>query len=67
MCVAKLYDVSPEMVEDQGFLDVMRDLICDSNPSVVANAVAALTEIADNSGHEVFQVCFSTILRYLTI
>eukprot|EP00698_Gefionella_okellyi_P003571 TRINITY_DN13360_c0_g1_i1.p1 TRINITY_DN13360_c0_g1~~TRINITY_DN13360_c0_g1_i1.p1 ORF type:complete len:942 (-),score=270.68 TRINITY_DN13360_c0_g1_i1:49-2697(-) len=46
ICIAKLYDVDPEMVEDQGFLDELRDLLADSNPMVVANAVAALTEIA---------------------
>ena len=45
MCVAKLFDISPSMVRDQGFLDQLRELICDANPMVVANAVAALSEI----------------------
>lgn len=84
VCVAKLYDISPSMVEDQvlyiavtekslklvflcnpfltslhvlfypqGFLDQLKDLLSDSNPMVVANAVAALSEIneASVSGH----------------
>jgi AP-1 complex subunit beta-1 len=65
ICCAKLYDINPEMVEDQGFLDVLRDLICDSNPTVVANAVAALSEIAENSGHDVFQVTTSVLQKLL--
>jgi AP-1 complex subunit beta-1 len=42
VCVAKLYDIAPELVEDRGFVDTLRDLIGDANPTVVANAVAAL-------------------------
>jgi vesicle coat complex subunit len=34
VCVAKLYDINPELVEEQGFLDLLRDLISDSNPTV---------------------------------
>lgn len=49
VCVAKLYDISPSMVEDQGFLDQLKDLLSDSNPMVVANAVAALSEINEAS------------------
>ncbi|KAL0597147.1 AP-2 complex subunit beta [Plecturocebus cupreus] len=32
VCVAKLHDINAQMVEDQGFLDSLRDLIADSNP-----------------------------------
>uniref|UniRef100_A0A8C0KJ63 Adaptor related protein complex 2 subunit beta 1 n=1 Tax=Canis lupus dingo TaxID=286419 RepID=A0A8C0KJ63_CANLU len=48
VCVAKLHDINAQMVEDQGFLDSLRDLIADSNPMVVANAVAALSEISES-------------------
>ena len=41
ICVAKMFDINADMVVDQGFLDALRDLISDSNPTVVANAVAA--------------------------
>lgn len=37
------------LVEDQGFLDQLKDLLSDSNPMVVANAVAALSEINESS------------------
>jgi len=56
VCVAKLYDISPELVEERGFLDTLRELISDANPTVVANAVAALSEIAESSGNDVLKV-----------
>jgi AP-1 complex subunit beta-1 len=65
VCVAKLYDISPDLVENQGFIDVLRDLICDSNPTVVANAVAALSEIQESSGKNVFQVNANVLQKLL--
>ncbi len=56
VCVAKLYDISPELVEDRGFLDTLRELISDANPTVVANAIASLSEIMENSGKDVMMV-----------
>ena len=38
VCVAKLHDINAQMVEDQGFLDSLRDLIADSNPMVIVSA-----------------------------
>lgn len=34
VCVAKLYDINAHLVEDQGFLDQLKDLLSDSNPMV---------------------------------
>uniref|UniRef100_A0A2K5E9W2 AP complex subunit beta n=1 Tax=Aotus nancymaae TaxID=37293 RepID=A0A2K5E9W2_AOTNA len=48
VCVAKLHDINAQMVEDQGFLDSLRDFIADSNPMVVANAIVALSEISES-------------------
>ncbi|KAJ3879293.1 adaptin N terminal region-domain-containing protein [Lentinula edodes] len=45
LCVAKLYDLKPELVIDNGFLEQLHEMIADSNPMVVANTVAALTDI----------------------
>lgn len=39
VCVAKLYDINAELVEDQGFLQILRDLICDPNPTVRVSAL----------------------------
>lgn len=47
ICVAKLFDLNPEMCIEFGFLDEVKKLITDSNPMVVANALNALFEIRD--------------------
>ncbi|KAG2522584.1 hypothetical protein BBO99_00004192 [Phytophthora kernoviae] len=66
ICVSKLYDINPDMVEEQGFLDMLRDLISDSNPTVVANAIAALSEISENSGGAMaFKITKSVLQKLL--
>ena len=34
LCVAKLYDLKPEFVIDNGFLEQLQEMISDSNPMV---------------------------------
>eukprot|EP00614_Pseudopedinella_elastica_P013838 CAMPEP_0172585616 /NCGR_PEP_ID=MMETSP1068-20121228/5030_1 /TAXON_ID=35684 /ORGANISM="Pseudopedinella elastica, Strain CCMP716" /LENGTH=919 /DNA_ID=CAMNT_0013380151 /DNA_START=21 /DNA_END=2780 /DNA_ORIENTATION=+ len=65
ICVAKLYDTSPGTVEERGFLDMLRDLVADSNPTVVANAIAALHEIQDLSGKDVTMMTTSVLQKLL--
>jgi AP-1 complex subunit beta-1 len=65
VCVAKLYDISPDLVEDRGFVDILRDLISDANPTVVANAVSALSEISENSGKDVMMVTANVLQKLL--
>ena len=66
ICVAKMFDINADMVVDQGFLDALRDLISDSNPTVVANAVAAMSEIADISGdRKIFKITTSILQKLL--
>ncbi|XP_042490783.1 beta-adaptin-like protein C [Macadamia integrifolia] len=66
ICVAKLYDINAELVEDRGFLDTLKDLISDNNPMVVANAVAALAEIQENSSRPIFEITSPTLTKLLT-
>ncbi|XVE64810.1 hypothetical protein DITRI_Ditri07aG0131800 [Diplodiscus trichospermus] len=66
ICVAKLYDINAELVEDRGFLESLKDLISDNNPMVVANAVAALAEIQENSSRPVFEITSHTLSKLLT-
>eukprot|EP00803_Ostreobium_quekettii_P007257 evm.model.scf_2274.1 EVM.evm.TU.scf_2274.1 scf_2274:1069-15715(+) len=65
IAVAKLHDINPELVEDRGFLDQLRDMLQDSNPMVVANAVASLAEIQELSGKEVLKVTDGTVFKLL--
>jgi len=66
--VAKLHDINATLVEEQGFLDSLRELLGDSNPMVVANAVAALTEINESSstGKPLIEMNTATINKLLT-
>ena len=34
LCVAKLYDLKPELVMDNGFLEQLKDMVADPNPMV---------------------------------
>ena len=55
ICVAKLFAIAPVMVEEQGFIELLQnELLCDANPMVVANSVAALSEISTMSGKSRF-------------
>ena len=61
-CVCAL---EPQLVQERGFLEVLHDLMSDSNPSVVANSVAALSEIAETSGQDVMKISASVLQKLL--
>lgn len=65
ICVAKIYDINAEMVIEQGFLTQLLNLLSNSNPMVVANAVAALTEIDEASQNPVFLISKITLPKLL--
>ncbi|MEW5316613.1 MAG: hypothetical protein WDW38_007974 [Sanguina aurantia] len=65
VCVAKLFDINPEMVEDRGFLDMLRDMLSDANPMVVANALASLQEVQEVSGKDMLQMTPHTLFKLL--
>ena len=46
LCVLKLHDMNPELVEDQGYIELLLEMLGDANQMVVTNAVAALTEMS---------------------
>ena len=50
ICVAKLFTLKPELADEGGFIDRVKDMVSDSNPMVVANAVTALTDIEQAAG-----------------
>uniref|UniRef100_A0A1I7XT09 AP complex subunit beta n=1 Tax=Heterorhabditis bacteriophora TaxID=37862 RepID=A0A1I7XT09_HETBA len=64
VCVAKLHDMNPSLVEEQGFVELLNDLLSDANPMVVANAVAALTEI--NEQRPLIEVNSQMVNKLLT-
>lgn len=68
VCVAKLHDINGNLVEEQGFLDALKDLLSDANPMVVANAVAALSEINETStsGKPIIELDSKIVNKLLT-
>mmetsp|Transcript_8122 Transcript_8122/g.21661 ORF Transcript_8122/g.21661 Transcript_8122/m.21661 type:complete len:927 (-) Transcript_8122:280-3060(-) len=65
VCVAKLYDINPELVDDRGFLDMLRDMLSDANPMVVANALACLQELQELSGRDMLHLNSQTLYKLL--
>lgn len=49
ICVAKLFDLNPTTCIENGFIELLQELIGDSNPMVVANSVQALSEISETA------------------
>lgn len=47
ICVAKLFNLNPQMCIEFGFLDTLKKLVSDPNPLVISNALNALYEIND--------------------
>ncbi|KAG2210778.1 hypothetical protein INT46_006848 [Mucor plumbeus] len=57
VCVAKLYDLNPELAMEQDFVNSVKEMVSDVNPMVVANAVIALTDINEASPqHNIFEI-----------
>ena len=50
MCVAKVYEINPERVEESGLLKNLAEMLLDGNGMVVSNAVVAITEIQNKKG-----------------
>eukprot|EP00282_Hemiselmis_andersenii_P000128 CAMPEP_0114114862 /NCGR_PEP_ID=MMETSP0043_2-20121206/3662_1 /TAXON_ID=464988 /ORGANISM="Hemiselmis andersenii, Strain CCMP644" /LENGTH=590 /DNA_ID=CAMNT_0001207087 /DNA_START=139 /DNA_END=1907 /DNA_ORIENTATION=- len=65
ICVPKLYEVSPELVEDQGFIDTLIELLGDANPSVVSNSIAALAEISTSRGRATYTLDSNNAMKML--
>lgn len=47
LCVAKLFNLNPQTCIEYGFLDTLKNMINDPNPTVISNALSALYEIHD--------------------
>ncbi|KAG7092420.1 hypothetical protein E1B28_008776 [Marasmius oreades] len=65
ICVAKLYTADPRRAEKEGFVELLRDLMLDANATVVANAVAALSEIGDRQDGVTFRLNLATANKLL--
>lgn len=62
VCVAKLYDINAALVEDQGFLDQLKDLLSDSNPMV--RKISPMSQKLDNLS-KIYNKCFEILLLFI--
>ena len=66
ICVAKVYVADPRRTERHGFVEMLRDLLMDTNPTVVANAVAALVEISERHDGVAFKLNLTVCNKLLS-
>lgn len=59
ICVVKVYTSDPRRAEREGFVEMLRNLLLDTNATVIANAVAALSEIGDRQDGVFFKLNLS--------
>jgi vesicle coat complex subunit len=66
LCVAKLFDLDPQMCLENGFLEQLQEMIGDPNPMVVANCVTALVEIHETAPEtHAFNITPATLKKML--
>jgi vesicle coat complex subunit len=56
ICIAKLYECNPEMIERLGFIKMLENLLTDGNAMVVSNAIAVLGQISDQKGENLVHI-----------
>jgi len=50
ICVAKLNEINPNRVTQLGLIDQLKQMLYDGNAMVVANSIAAITDIEQDRG-----------------
>lgn len=65
ICVAKLYDIVPELVEDDDFLEILKTMLSDGNAMVVSNTIAALSSISEMKGAPALELNFEIMNKAL--
>jgi len=64
-CVAKLFNTSPSLVRENGFIENLEELLCDGNAVVVSSALISLMEISILSGEGPFKIRSKMLKRIL--
>ncbi|CDO95914.1 unnamed protein product [Kluyveromyces dobzhanskii CBS 2104] len=69
LCVAKLFQLNPELCHELGVLNDLQSALSDENPMVVANALAALHEIneLDPGCIDVKKLVSENVRRFLNV
>jgi AP-1 complex subunit beta-1 len=67
LAVVKLFELNPILCVENGFLNSLQDLLSDSNPMVVANAVASLLELKETSSRKDIFIMNATLVNSLLV
>lgn len=67
ICVAKLFELDSAVCMEQGFLNILIELIDDPNQMVVANAVASLLEISKITQTNVLKIDTKILSKLLSV
>lgn len=66
LAVPKIFDLAPSLCVDNGLISALHDMLSDSNPIVISNSVAALTDIAQTAQRrDVFTINSSLLHKLL--
>ncbi len=61
-----MHEINPAVIEQQGFIKVLENLLTDGNAMVVSNAVAALQQISEGKGTYSIDLKPYTVQKLLT-
>eukprot|EP01084_Bolivina_argentea_P207679 354303_1 len=66
IAVSKLFDFSTDLIEESGFIDILKKMLHDTHLNVVANAIAALSDMSESSGTDYFHYSDNILNHLLT-
>jgi vesicle coat complex subunit len=66
LCVPKMYEISPELIEKEGFLKLLVNLINDGNATVVSNTLVALSICSELKGEPLLNLTETLVQKLLT-
>ena len=64
-CATQAHTLTPALASNERYFACMQDLLADSNPMVVANAVAALADIRETSTRNIFTLNTQSLQKLL--
>jgi vesicle coat complex subunit len=66
LCVPKLYEIAPQLIEAESFLKLLENLLNDGNATVVSNALVSLSICSDLKGEPLLKLTESLVQKLLT-
>ena len=66
LCVPKMFEIAPQIMEDQGFLKLLENLLNDGNATVVSNALVSLSICSELKGKPLLKLNENLTQKLLT-